>query len=116
MFSTVNVYYNSSNVLTKMTVNGHAGIKEIGLGYEACIALSSLSQGMYKALIKTLGKACLSYKRKSGSLLIEFNIEKINKLSIDNIQFYKNVTKGYLIAIKELSIECPSFIKYIEEF
>ena len=116
MFSTVNVYYNSDNALTKMSIEGHAGIKEIGKGYETCIALSSLSQGMYKALIKTLGRACLSYKRRHGSLLIEFNIDKINKLSIDNIQFYKSVTKGYLIAIKELSIEYPNFIKYIEEF
>lgn len=115
MISTVNVYY-SNNTLAKMTIEGHSGIKETGKGYETCIALSVLSQGMYKALINVLGRKCITYKRRSGELLIEFDIDNINKLSIESIQFYKMVSKGYLIAIKELSAEYPNFIEYIEEF
>jgi hypothetical protein len=114
MFSEVHISYSSDKTLLKMEVSGHAGVKEVGRGYEVCIALSALTQGLYKSLSKVIGKKYLSYKRKSGYLLLEFNIQKVNKLSEEDIKNYKIITNAYLIAIKDLSYEYQNFIKYVE--
>ena len=39
MASLVNVRYNVYGIIEYISVNGHAGIKKIGEGYEVCIAL-----------------------------------------------------------------------------
>ena len=49
MSSFVNVVYDIESIIQSITVEGHAGIKKSGEGYEVCIALSALTQAMYKA-------------------------------------------------------------------
>lgn len=110
---TVYVYYNNTLIPNKITVEGHTGIKEHGKGYEICISLSALSQGLYKALVNILGRKKLKYKRKSGYLCLECDIFSLKESEIDT---YKKVSYGFLIAIKELSKEYKNYIKYIEEF
>ena len=96
MASLVHIVYNSNSIMKCITVEGHAGIKKSGEGYEVCIALSVLTQAMYKALLSTIGKKFLEYKTDDGLL----SLELIN----------------YLIGIKSLIKEYPDFIKYKEEY
>ena len=53
MSSIVNVVYNDESIITSLTIQGHAGIKKSGEGYEVCIALSTLSQAFYSCLLYT---------------------------------------------------------------
>ena len=56
MASLVNVRYNSDGIIEYISVDGHAGVKKVGEGYEVCIALSSITQAMSRALISKVGK------------------------------------------------------------
>ncbi|WP_028329232.1 ribosomal-processing cysteine protease Prp [Brachyspira alvinipulli] len=114
MSSFVNIIYNSEDIIEGITISGHAGIKKSGEGYEVCIALSALSQAMYKALVSIVGKKFLSCNIKDGFL----NFELINIDKLENIkkEEYKIVSNGYLIGIKSLIKEYPDFIKYKEEY
>ena len=100
MSSIVNVIYNSESIIESLTIQGHAGIKKSGEGYEVCIALSTLSQALYRASLVIIGKRFLKYKIDDGLLSLELKI----------------VSNGYLIGIKSLIKEYPDFIKYKEEY
>ena len=71
MSSIVNVIYNSESIIESLTIQGHAGIKKSGEGYEVCIALSTLSQALYRASLVILGKRFLKYKIDDGLLSLE---------------------------------------------
>ena len=71
MASLVHIVYNSNSIMKCITVEGHAGIKKSGEGYEVCIALSALTQAMYRALLTIVGKRFLSYRIKDGFLNLE---------------------------------------------
>lgn len=114
MASFVNVIYNKESIIECMTVNGHAGIKKSGEGYEVCIALSTLTQALYKALLNTVGKKFLKYCINDGFL--SFQLINIDKLKNEAKKEYKIVSNGYLIGIKSLIKEYPDFIKYKEEY
>ncbi|PCG18736.1 ribosomal-processing cysteine protease Prp [Brachyspira sp. G79] len=114
MASLVYIVYNSDSIMKCITVEGHAGIKKSGEGYEVCIALSILAQAMYKALIHTVGKKFLKYKTDDGLLSLE--LINIDKLDADKKKEYELVSNGYLIGIKSLIKEYPDFIKYKEEY
>ena len=109
MASLVHIVYNSNSIMKCITVEGHAGIKKSGEGYEVCIALSVLTQAMYKALLSTIGKKFLEYKTDDGLLSLEL-------INIDKLDADKIVSNGYLIGIKSLIKEYPDFIKYKEEY
>lgn len=115
MASAVHVTYNDI-ILTRLNVEGHAGIKKSGEGYEVCIALSTLTQAMYRALERVIGKNYFVYQIGEGSLIFECDIKKIEKLNIIKKEEYKIITKGYLIGIKSLSDEYPEYINYKEEY
>ncbi|ASJ22030.1 ribosomal-processing cysteine protease Prp [Brachyspira hampsonii] len=114
MASSVNVVYNIESIIQSITVEGHAGIKKSGEGYEVCIALSTLTQAMYRALLSIVGNKFLKYKINDGFLSLELvNFDKLeNNKKIE----YKIVSNGYLIGIKSLIKEYPDFIKYKEEY
>ncbi|MDO6993164.1 ribosomal-processing cysteine protease Prp [Brachyspira innocens] len=114
MASLVHIVYNSNSIMKCITVEGHAGIKKSGEGYEVCIALSVLTQAMYKALLSTIGKKFLEYKTDDGLLSLE--LINIDKLDTDKKKEYELVSNGYLIGIKSLIKEYPDFIKYKEEY
>ena len=114
MASFVHIVYNSNSIMKCITVEGHAGIKKSGEGYEVCIALSVLTQAMYKALLATLGKKFLQYRTDDGLLSLE--LIDIDKLDNDKKKEYELVSNGYLIGIKSLIKEYPDFIKYKEEY
>ena len=111
MSSIVNVIYNSESIIESLTIQGHAGIKKSGEGYEVCIALSTLSQALYRASLVIIGKRFLKYKIDDGLLSLE--LINFDKLESDKKEEYKIV---YLIGIKSLIKEYPDFIKYKEEY
>lgn len=113
MASIVNVGYNIDGVIEYVSVNGHAGIKKIGEGYEVCIALSSITQAMYRALASIVGHKHLIYKIEDANLSLR--LKDFDKLEESKKQEYKIVSDGYLIGIKELIKEYPDYIKYKEE-
>ena len=113
MASLVNVRYNVYGIIEYISVNGHAGIKKIGEGYEVCIALSSIMQAMCRALISIIGKRHLIYKIEDANLSLK--LKDFDKLEKSKKQEYKIVSNGYLIGIKELIKEYPDYIKYKEE-
>ena len=114
MSSFVNIVYNRESIIECITISGHAGIKKSGEGYEVCIALSTLSQAMYKALLSIVGRKFLNYKTADGFLNLE--LININKLESSKKEEYKIVSNGYLIGIKSLIKEYPDYIKYREEY
>lgn len=113
MASLVNVRYNVYGIIEYISVNGHAGIKKIGEGYEVCIALSSIMQAMCRALISIIGKRHLIYKIEDANLSL--SLKDFDKLEESKKEKYKIVSNGYLIGIKELIKEYPDYIKYKEE-
>lgn len=114
MASLVRVFYNSDFILECITVEGHAGIKKSGEGYEVCIALSTLTQALYRAVTALFGDSFFKCKIKDGF----FSLELINsdKLESSKKKDYKIVSNGYLIGIKSLIKEYPDYIKYKEEY
>lgn len=114
MASFVKVVYNIESIAESITIEGHAGIKKSGEGYEICIALSTLSQAMYKALSAVIGSKFIKYKIKDGFLSLE--AINLDKLESSKKEEYKIVSNGYLIGIKSLIKEYPDFIKYKEEY
>lgn len=113
MASFVNVRYNAKGIIEYIVVNGHAGLKKVGEGYEVCIALSSITQAMYRALISIIGKGYLIYKIEDGNLSLR--LKDFDKLEENKKNEYRIVSEGYLIGIKELIKEYPDYIKYKEE-
>lgn len=116
MASSVKVVYDEKNVLIRLYVEGHVCVKGEGKGYMVCIALSTLTQAMYRAVERVIGKNYFIYKISDGSLDFECNLSKFYKLDFTNKEEYKIITKGYLIGLKSLSDEYPEYIKYQEEF
>ncbi|WP_295162457.1 ribosomal-processing cysteine protease Prp [uncultured Brachyspira sp.] len=114
MASFVNIIYDSNSVIKCIIVEGHAGIKKSGEGYEVCIALSTLTQAMYRALNTVIGRRFLRYRVSGGSLSLE--IINFDKLDINKKNELKSVSNGYLIGIKSLIKEYPDYIKYKEEY
>lgn len=112
MASFVNVYYNGENIIEYISIEGHAGVKKIGEGYEVCIALSAITQAMSNALISIVGKKHLICKIDDGSL--SFRIKDFDKLEESKKNEYKIVSEGYLTGIKELIKQYPDYIKYKE--
>ena len=113
MASLVNVRYNSDGIIEYISVDGHAGVKKVGEGYEVCIALSSITQAMSRALISKVGKRHLIYKIENVNLSLR--LKDFDKLEESEKKEYKIVSEGYLIGIKELIKEYPDYIKYKEE-
>ena len=113
MASLVNVRYNSDGIIEYISVDGHAGVKKVGEGYEVCIALSSITQAMSRALISKVGKRHLIYKIDNANLSLR--LKDFDKLEESKKKEYKIVSEGYLIGIKELIKEYPDYIKYKEE-
>ena len=113
MASLVNVRYNSDGIIEYISVDGHAGVKKVGEGYEVCIALSSITQAMSRALISKVGKRHLIYKIENVNLSLR--LKDFDKLEEGKKKEYKIVSEGYLIGIKELIKEYPDYIKYKEE-
>ena len=113
MASLVNVRYNSDGIIEYISVDGHAGVKKVGEGYEVCIALSSITQAMSRALISKVGKKHLIYKIEDANLSLR--LKDFDKLEEGKKKEYKIVSEGYLIGIKELIKEYPDYIKYKEE-
>ena len=113
MASLVNVRYNSDGIIEYISVDGHAGVKKVGEGYEVCIALSSITQAMSRALISKVGKGHLIYKIDNANLSLR--LKDFDKLEESEKKEYKIVSEGYLIGIKELIKEYPDYIKYKEE-
>lgn len=113
MASLVNVRYNSDGIIEYISVDGHAGVKKVGEGYEVCIALSSITQAMSRALISKVGKRHLIYKIENANLSLR--LKDFDKLEEGKKKEYKIVSEGYLIGIKELIKEYPDYIKYKEE-
>lgn len=113
MASLVNVRYNSDGIIEYISVDGHAGVKKVGEGYEVCIALSSITQAMSRALISKVGKRHLIYKIENANLSLR--LKDFDKLEESEKKEYKIVSEGYLIGIKELIKEYPDYIKYKEE-
>lgn len=107
---TVQYEGNEKKILRSLIVEGHAGSKN-SEGYEVCIALSSLTQGLCKALIKLIGREYFNYKTESGylSITLKKDIEDKNK------EKYRLITESFMTAIKALSFEYQDFIKYNEE-
>ena len=114
MSSFVYIVYNSESIIECITISGHAGVKKSGEGYEVCIALSALTQAMYRALLTIVGKRFLSYRIKDGFLNLE--LIDFDRLEDTKKEEYKIVSNGYLIGIKSLIKEYPDFIKYKEEY
>ena len=100
MASLVNVRYNAEGIIEYISVDGHAGIKKIGEGYEVCIALSSIMQAMCRALISIIGKRHLIYKIEDANFSLK--LKDFDKLEESKKEKYKIVSEGYLIGIKEL--------------
>lgn len=113
MASLVNVRYDSDGIIEYISVDGHAGVKKVGEGYEVCIALSSITQAMSRALISKVGKRHLIYKIENANLSLR--LKDFDKLEEGKKKEYKIVSEGYLIGIKELIKEYPDYIKYKEE-
>ena len=113
MASLVNVRYNSDGIIEYISVDGHAGVKKVGEGYEVCIALSSITQAMSRTLIRKVGKRHLIYKIENANLSLR--LKDFDKLEEGKKKEYKIVSEGYLIGIKELIKEYPDYIKYKEE-
>lgn len=113
MASFVNVKYNAKGIVEYISVNGHAGVKKVGEGYEVCIALSSITQAMYRALAGIVGREHLIYKIEDANLSLR--LKDFDKLEENKRNEYKIVSEGYLVGIKELIKEYPDYIKYKEE-
>ncbi|MBW5391707.1 ribosomal-processing cysteine protease Prp [Brachyspira pilosicoli] len=113
MSSLFSVVYNSDGVIIKVTIEGHAGIKKSGEGYEVCIALSALSQAMLNALTEIVGSKSIKHKINDGYL--SFELIRFDKLSKEKAYEYITVSRGYLLGIKSLIKEYPDYVKYKEE-
>ena len=113
MSSLFSVVYNSDGVIIKVTIEGHAGIKKSGEGYEVCIALSALSQAMLNALTEIIGSKSIKYKINDGYL--SFELIGFDKLNKEKAYEYITVSRGYLLGIKSLIKEYPDYVKYKEE-
>lgn len=112
MSSLFSVVYNSDGVIIKVTIEGHAGIKKSGEGYEVCIALSALSQAMLNALTEIVGSKSIKHKINDGYL--SFELIGFDKLSKEKAYEYITVSRGYLLGIKSLIKEYPDYVKYKE--
>lgn len=113
MSSLFSVVYNSDGVIIKVTIEGHAGIKKSGEGYEVCIALSALSQAMLNALTEIIGSKSIKYEINDGYL--SFELVEFDKLDKEKAYEYITVSRGYLLGIKSLIKEYPDYVKYKEE-
>lgn len=113
MSSLFSVVYNSDGVIIKVTIEGHAGIKKSGKGYEVCIALSALSQAMLNALTEIVGSKSIRHKINDGYL--SFELIGFDKLGKEKAYEYITVSRGYLLGIKSLIKEYPDYVKYKEE-
>ncbi|TXJ41939.1 ribosomal-processing cysteine protease Prp [Brachyspira pilosicoli] len=113
MSSLFSVVYNSDGVIIKVTIEGHAGIKKSGEGYEVCIALSALSQAMLSVLTEIVG--IKSIKRKINDGYLSFELVGFDKLDKEKAYEYITVSRGYLLGIKSLIKEYPDYVKYKEE-
>ncbi|WP_157151969.1 ribosomal-processing cysteine protease Prp [Brachyspira sp. SAP_772] len=113
MSSLFSVVYNSDGVIIKVTIEGHAGIKKSGEGYEVCIALSALSQAMLRALTEIVGSKSIKHKINDGYL--SFELIGFDKLDREKAYEYITVSRGYLLGIKSLIKEYPDYVKYKEE-
>ena len=113
MSSLFSVVYNSDGVIAKVTIEGHAGIKKSGEGYEVCIALSALSQAMLNALTEIVGSKSIKHKIYDGYL--SFELIGFDKLDKEKAYEYITVSRGYLLGIKSLIKEYPDYVKYKEE-
>ena len=113
MSSLFSVVYNSDGVIIKVAIEGHAGIKKSGEGYEVCIALSALSQAMLNALTEIVGSKSIKYKINDGYL--SFELIGFDKLNKEKAYEYITVSRGYLLGIKSLIKEYPDYVKYKEE-
>ncbi|MEI0610625.1 ribosomal-processing cysteine protease Prp [Brachyspira pilosicoli] len=113
MSSLFSVVYNSDGVIIKVTIEGHAGIKKSGEGYEVCIALSALSQAMLNALTEIIGSKSIKHEINDGYL--SFELVEFDKLDKEKAYEYITVSRGYLLGIKSLIKEYPDYVKYKEE-
>ena len=113
MSSLFSVVYNSDVFIIKVTIEGHAGIKKSGEGYEVCIALSALSQAMLNALTEIVGSKSIKHKINDGYL--SFELIGFDKLNKEKAYEYITVSRGYLLGIKSLIKEYPDYVKYKEE-
>ncbi len=113
MSSLFSVVYNSDGVIIKVTIEGHAGIKKSGEGYEVCIALSALSQAMLNALTEIIGSKSIKHEINDGYL--SFELVGFDKLDKEKAYEYITVSRGYLLGIKSLIKEYPDYVKYKEE-
>ena len=113
MSSLFSVVYNSDGVIAKVTIEGHAGIKKSGEGYEVCIALSALSQAMLSALTEIVGSKSIKHEIYNGYL--SFELVGFDKLDKEKAYEYITVSRGYLLGIKSLIKEYPDYVKYKEE-
>lgn len=109
----VKVTYNNENIIEHIQIEGHAGVKRSGEGYEVCIALSAISQAMYRAILSSIGRKYIKYSISNGNLSLY--IKNIYKLDDVKKNEYKIISNGYLVGIKSLINEYPDYIKYIEE-
>ena len=99
--------------IIKVTIEGHAGIKKFGEGYEVCIALSALSQAMLSTLTEIVGSKSIKHKINDGYL--SFELVGFDKLNKEKAYEYITVSRGYLLGIKSLIKEYPDYVKYKEE-
>ena len=113
MSSLFSVVYNSDGVIIKVTIEGHAGIKKSGEGYEVCIALSALFQAMLNALTEIIGSKSIKHEINDGYL--SFELVEFDKLDKEKAYEYITVSRGYLLGIKSLIKEYPDYVKYKEE-
>ena len=96
MSSLFSVVYNSDGVIIKVTIEGHAGIKKSGEGYEVCIALSALSQAMLNALTEIIGSKSIKHEINDGYL--SFELVEFDKLDKEKAYEYITVSRGYFLA------------------
>lgn len=103
--------YEEGNALLKaLVIKGHAAAKGKP-GYEVCVSASVLTQGMAKALRRTLPDIHVTYEKREGDLLFERN----EALEGESEQAFHYITKGFLIALEELANEFPRYIRFEKE-
>ncbi len=91
----------------RLTVSGHAAPKG-AVGYEVCIAASTLTQGLAKAVRGSAPGAVVEYRKAKGDMTLVIRPADGVRTECDTL------IRGFLAALRDLAGENAAYMTYSE--